>query len=174
MLISALSRPLTAPSEEVLTSAFPRPLPVPADFAYDTMQRPADCVDNRNNVYTHSVEPLLAYLPLSPPPPVNRQSVPLSPVCTQATANLYENTDLIPSLSAHRYVDSQLYVNTTPYSSALLSQPVAPGQSNIADVPNLYAASYASNLRSSSMGAFHPAVCTSYADHIQPQPIAVD
>ena len=125
MLISALSRPLTAPSEEVLTSAFPRPLPVPADFAYDTMQRPADCVDNRNNVYTHSVEPLLAYLPLSPPPPVNRQSVPLSPVCTQATANLYENTDLIPSLSAHRYVDSQLYVNTTPYSSAPLSQAIA-------------------------------------------------
>jgi len=84
------------------------------------------------------------------------------------------NQDPIPVLSTHRYADAQLYVNTTPYGSALLSQPVALGQSNIADVPNLYAASYTSNLRSSSVGAFHPAVCTSYADHIQPQPIAVE
>jgi len=137
--ISALSRPLTAPSEEVLTSALPRPLtlvgppyrehvvtsalprplPVPADFAYDTMQRPVDFVDNRSNVYTNSVEQLLAHLP--PPPPVNRQSVPLSSACTQTTASDYVNTDFIP----HRYADSQLYVNTTPYSSAPLSQAIA-------------------------------------------------
>ena len=51
---------------------------------------------------------------------------------------------------------------------------IALGQSNITDVPNLYAASYASNLHSSGVVAFPPPVCTSYADHVQPQPIAVE
>ena len=91
------------PTGDVVTSALPRPPTAPADFAYDTMQRVADCVDDRN-VYTNSIEQLLAHLP--PPPPVNRQSVPLSSVRTQATANLYENTDIITSLSAHRYADT--------------------------------------------------------------------
>ena len=109
------------PSDDVVTSALPRPPAAPGDLpSVDyTMQRVADRVDSRN-VYAHSIEQLLADLP--PPPPVHRQSVPLSSVRTQATANLYENTDIITSLSAHRYADTPLYVNTTPYSSAPLSQ----------------------------------------------------
>jgi len=87
VLISALPRPLTPPSEDVVTSALPHPLTAPADFAYNAMQRPADCVDYRN-VYTHSIEQL-AHLP--PPPPVNRQSVPLLSDNTQTTASAYMN-----------------------------------------------------------------------------------
>jgi len=59
VLTSALPRPLTLvgpPSrEDVVTSALPRPLTAAADFAYDTMQRPAYRVDDRN------VEQLLAH-----------------------------------------------------------------------------------------------------------------
>jgi len=194
VLISALPRPLTAPSEEVLTSALPRsptlvgppsredvvtsalphPPTAPADFAYDTMQRPADRVDR--NVYTNSSEQLLAELPSSPPPHVCRQPiVPLSPVCTQATANLYENTDVIPSLSAHRYADIPLYINTSPYSSAPLSQPIALGQSNVTQPSALYAASYTSDLHSSGLIALNPNIArSSYVDNSQRLPIVVE
>jgi len=124
VVTSAFLRPLTAPSEDVVTSALPHPLTAPVDFAYNAMQRLADSVDNRNNVYTNSLEPWLTEFP--PPPHVNTQSVPLLSDNTQTTANLYENTDnIIPSLSAHRYADLPMYVNTTPYSSAPLSQAIA-------------------------------------------------
>jgi len=136
------------------------------------MQRPVERVDSRN-VYTHSIEQLLADLPS--PPPVHRQSLPLSSVRKQATASAYENTDFITSLSAHRYADTPLYVHTTPYSSAPLSQAIAFGQSNVTDVPSLYAQSYTFDAPcSSSMVEFHPTVCTSYADNSQRLPIAVE
>jgi len=169
------------PTGDVLTSALPRPLTAPADFAYDTMQRLADCVDNRNNVYTNSIEQLLAHLP--PPPPVNTQSVPLLSVCTQTTASAYVNTDSIPVLSAHRYAvtpfDSNYqnisanlslpslstYTNVPTNVNAPLSQAIALGPSNVTQPSALYAASYASNLNSSSIIAFPPSVCTSYADN---------
>jgi len=111
VVTSALSRPLTAPSEEVLTSVLPRPptrlppyredvvtsaLPhpptAPADFA---MQR----VDSRN-VYTRSSEQWLPEFP--PPSPVHRQVLLLS-ACTQTTASDYVNP--VPVLSAHSYAD---------------------------------------------------------------------
>jgi len=71
-LISALSRLLTAPSEEVLMSALLRPLPVPGDLPYadDAMQRVTQRVDNRTDVCTHSVDSLAHLLP---PPPVHRK-----------------------------------------------------------------------------------------------------
>jgi len=93
VLISALSRPSTLvgpPSrEDVVTSALPRPLTVPGDLPYvdNAIQRPADSVDNRNNVCTHSIERLLA--DLTPPPHVCGQSVPLLPDHTQASASEY-------------------------------------------------------------------------------------
>jgi len=136
VLISALPRPLTAPSEEVLTSALPRPLTAPADFAYDTIQRPTDCIHDSSNVYTHSDEqwlPQLAHLP--PPPPVNTQSVPLSSVRTQTTASAYMNQDFIPALSAHRYTDNYqnmsanlslpTHINVPTHVNAPLSQAIA-------------------------------------------------
>ena len=95
-------------TQSTMTSALPRPPAASGDFAYDTIQPPADRVDSRN-VYTHSIEQLLADLP--PPPPVHRQSVPLSSVHTQTTASEY--------------------VNTTPYSSAPLSQATAVGQPDL-------------------------------------------
>ena len=55
-----------------------------------------------------------------------------------------------------------------------LSQAITLGQSNVTDVPNLYAASYASDLNSSGVVAFPPPVCTSYADNSQRLPIAVE
>jgi len=91
------------PSDDVLTSALPRPLTVPGDLpSVDTaMQRPVDRVDNRN-VYTHSVE---QWLPQLPPPPhvCKQQSVPLLSDRTQTTASDYVNTNSVPSLSPHRY-----------------------------------------------------------------------
>jgi len=181
VLTSALPRTLTLvgpPSrEDVVTSALPRPLTAAADFAYDTTQRPVDCVDNRNNVYTHSVEQWLPQLP--PPPHICRQPiVPLSSVCTQTTASACVNTDSIPVLSAHRYADNyqnvsanlslpplSTHTNVPTNVNSPSSQAIALGQSNITDVPNLYAASYASNLNSSSIVAFSPSVCTSYVDN---------
>ena len=149
------------------------------------MQRDVDRVDS-SNVYTHSIEQLLADLP--PPPHVCRQStLPLSSVRTQTTASAYVNTDSTPSLSAQRYADTPLYVNTSAYSNA---PPTRPGQSNVTDMTNLYAQSYTFDAQhssglvaldrnmaythSSSMVAFHPTVCTSYADNSQRLPIAVD
>ena len=121
---------------------------------------------------THSIEQLLADLP--PPPHVRRHPIlPLLSERTQTTAHLYENTDFTTSLSAHRYADTPLYVNTSP-SNAPLSQAIEFGQSNVTDVPNLYAQSYASDLNSSSMVAFQPTVCTSYADNSQRLPIVVE
>ena len=74
VLTSALPRPLTLVGppyrEHVVTSALPHPPTAPADFAYDTMQR--DYVDDRN-VYTNSIEQLWL-TELSPPPHVNTQS----------------------------------------------------------------------------------------------------
>ena len=186
VLMSALPRPSTLvgpPSrDDVVTSALPRPLTPPADFTYDTVQRPADCVDNRNNVCTHSVEQF------PPPPPVYRQPVPLLPDHTQATASAYVNTDPIPVLSAHRYADNyqnisanmslpplSTHTNVPTHVNAPMSQAVALGQLNVTDVPNLYAASYASNLNSSGLIVLNPNIArSSYADHIQPQPIAVE
>ena len=70
-----------------MTSALPRPPAAPGDFAYNTMQRPAERVDSRK-MYTHSIEQLLADLPTPPPP--HRQLLPLSSVYTQTTATDYE------------------------------------------------------------------------------------
>ena len=158
VVTSALPHPPIVPVDDVLISALPRPPSAPADFAYNTMHRPADGVVDGRNVYTHSVEPL-AHLP--PPPPVNRQSVPLLPDRTQATARV--NQDPVPVLTAHRYANTPFdsnYQNISPnlslptHTNVPSSQAVALGQSNITQPSALYAASY--------------------ADHIQPQPIAVD
>ena len=100
VVTSALPHPPTRPPpsrEDVVTSALPRPLPAAPDFAYDTMQRPAYPVDDRN------VEQLLAQLPSLPP--VHRQ-VPLSSAHIQTTASAYVNTDHIPVLSPHRYTSN--------------------------------------------------------------------
>ena len=125
VLTSALPRPLTLVGppyrEDVVTSALPRPLPVPGDLpSVDyTMQRVADRVDNRSNVYTNSVEqPLLAEFP--PPPPVHRQSVPLLSDNTQTTASACVNTDPIPVLSAHRYANIPFDSNYQNISANLL------------------------------------------------------
>ena len=78
-------------------------------------------------------------------------------------------------MSAHRYADTPLYVNTTPYSNAPLSQAIAFGQSNVTDVPNLYAQSYASDLNSSGLVALNPNIARpSYADNSQRLPIVVE
>jgi len=173
------------PTGDVLTSALPRPLTAPADFAYDTMQRPADCVDDRN-VYTDSIEPWLTELP--PPPHVSRQpTVPLLSDRTQTTASDYVYTDSIPLLSAHRYtynyqnISANLslpllstHTNVPTHVNAPLSQAIALGQSNVTQPSALYAASYTSDLNSSGIVAFPPPVCTSYADNSQRLPIAVE
>ena len=144
---SSLTQP--ACTQSTVTSALPCQPTVPGDFAFidDTMQRDVDRVDS-SNVYTHSIEQLLADLP--PPPHVCRQSIlPLSSVRTQTTASAYVNTDFTTSLSAHRYADTPLYVNTSP-SSAPLSRPIELGQGNVTDVPNLYAQSYTFDAQPSS------------------------
>jgi len=150
---------------------------VPGDLAFidDTVQRVADRVDS-SNVYTHSIEQLLADLP--PPPHVRRQPiVSLSSVNTQTTANLYENTDFTTSLHAQRYADIPLYVNMSPYSSAPLSQPIQLGQSNVTDGNALYTQSYTSDLTySSGLVALDRNIAytrSSYADNSQHLPIAV-
>jgi len=174
------------PSDHVLISALPRPLPVPGDLPYvdNAMQRVTQRVDN-TNVCTHSIERLLA--DLTPPPPVNRQSVPLLSEHTQTTATEYMNTDSIPSLLAHRYADYyqnisanlslpslSTHTNVPTHVSVPLSQ-VALGQSNVTQPNALYAVSYASDLNSSGLIALNPNIVrTSYADHIPPQPIAVE
>ena len=128
--LHTFSRPMPQPActQSTVTSALPRQLTVPGDLPSidDTMQRVADRVDG-SNVYPHSIEQLLADLP--PPPHVRRHPIlPLLSECTQTTASEYVNTDSIPSLSAHRYADTPLYVNTLP-SNAPLSQTIAFGQS---------------------------------------------
>jgi len=173
--------------DDVLTSALPRPPTASPDFAYDTMQR--DCVDDRN-VYTNSSEQWLAELPL--PPPVHRQ-VPLLSDRTQTTASAYVNTDPIPSLSAHRYADTPFdstnyqnisanlslpslstHTNVPTHVNVPLSQAIALGQSNVTQPSALYAASYSSDLNSSSMVAFPPTVCTWDVDNSQRLPIVVE
>ena len=125
-------------------------------------------------MYTHSTEQLLAVLP--PPPHVRRhQILPLLSECTQTTAHLYENTDFTTSLSAHRYADTPLYVNTSP-SKAPLSQAIAFGQSNVTDVPNLYAQSYTFDAQhSSGLVALDQNIArSSYADNSQRLPIVIE
>ena len=101
-------RPLAR--HDVLISALPRPLSVPGDLpSVDyIMQRVADRVDNRSNVYTLSDEqwlPQLTHLP--PPPPVHRQpTVPLLSDIIQTTATAYVNQDPVPVLTAHRYANT--------------------------------------------------------------------
>jgi len=69
VLTSALPRPssLVGPPsrEDVVTSALPRPPTAPADFVYDTVQRPTDCIHDSSNVYTHSDEQWLPQLALA-------------------------------------------------------------------------------------------------------------
>jgi len=163
VVTSALPRLPTVPGDSadradgrnMVTSVLPRPPAAPGEFAYDTMQRPAD------RVYTHSIEQLLADLPT--PPPVHRQpAVPLRSDRTQTTASEYVNMDSITS---------PLYVNTMPYSSAPLS--TAFGQPNVTQPSALHAASYTSDLHSSGLVAFNPAVCTSYTDNSRHLHIAV-
>jgi len=123
---------------------------------------------------THSIEQLLADLP--PPPHVRRHPIlPLLSERTQTTAHLYENTDFTTSLSAHRYADTPLYVNTSP-SNAPLSQAIEFGQSNVTDVPNLYAQSYTFDAQpSSGLVALNPNIArSSYADNSQRLPIAIE
>jgi len=97
------------------------------------------------------------------------------------------NTNSIPSLSAHRYADNyqnisanlslpslSTHTNVPTHVNVPLSQAIALGQSNVTDVPNLYAASYASDLNSSGIVAFPPTVYTSYADNSQRLPIVVE
>jgi len=186
VVTSALPRPPIVPVDDVVTSALPRPPAVPGSgpFIDNAMQRPVDRVDNRN------VEQLLAHLSL--PPPVNTQPIlPLLSDRTQTTANLYENTNIIPSLLAHGYADIPFdsnyqnvsanlslpslstHINVPTHVNAPLSQAIAFGQSNVTQPSALYAASYASDLNSSTMVAFPPIVCTSYADNSQSLPIAV-
>jgi len=123
-----LSRPLTAPSEEVLTSALARPLPVPGDLSYvdNAMQRVVHSVDS-SNVCTHSVEQWLPELPA--PPPVHRQ-VPLSSAHIQTTASARVNQDPVPVLSAHRYVNTPFDSNYQ-HISANLSLPIVSTHTNV-------------------------------------------
>jgi len=157
-----------------VTSALPRQPTAPGDLLFidDTMQRVTDRVDS-SNVYAPSIEQLLADLP--PPPHVRRQPIlPLLSECTQTTASAYVNTDSTPSLSVHRYADTPLYVSTSP-SNAPLSQAIAFGQSNVTDVPNLYAQSYTSDLHSSGLVALDQNIArSSYADNSQRLPIAIE
>ena len=113
---------------------------------------------------------------LPPPPPVHRQPiVPLSSDRTQTTANLYENTDIITSLSAHRYAHTPLYVNTTPYTSPPLSQAITLGQSNVTQPSAVYAASYADNSQRLPIAVGQPGLSAfSRVDAPQNRPIAVD
>jgi len=132
---------------------------------------------DNSNVYTHSIEQLLADLP--PPPHVYRQPMlPLSSVYTQTTANVYVNTDSTTSLPAQRYVDMPTYVNMSINSDASLSRPTGPGRSNVTDVTALYAHSYTFDLpSSSSLVTWEPDIAyarSSYADNSQPLPIAVE
>jgi len=103
--------------------------------------------------------------------------VSLSSVNTQTTANLYENTDFTTSLSAQRYADIPLYVNTLPYSSAPLSQPIQLWQSNVTDGYALYTQSYTSDVTfSSGLDALDRNIAytrSSYVDNSQHLPIAV-
>jgi len=175
--LHTFSRPMTQPActQSTVTSALPCQPTAPGDFAYidDTMQRDLDRVDS-SNVYTHSIEQLLADLP--PPPHVCRQPiVSLSSVRTQTTASAYVNTDSTPSLSAHRYADTPLYVNTLPYSSLPLSRSIQLGQSNVTDASALYARSHTSDLTyASDLVALDPNITrSSYADNSQRLPIAV-
>ena len=119
--------------------------------------------------------------------------VPLLSDRTQTTASAYVNTDPIPSLSAHRYADTPFdstnyqnisanlslpslstHTNVPPHVNVPLSQAIPLGQSNVTQPSALYAASYASDLNSSSMVAFSPTVCTSCADNSQHLPIVVE
>jgi len=146
----------------------------PGDLAFidNTVQRSQY---SDSNVYKHSMEQLLADLP--PSPHVRRQPVPLSSVYTQTTASLYVNTDFTTSLPAQRYADIPLYVNTSPYSTAPLSQPIERGQSNVTEASALYARSYTSDLTYSSglvaLDRNFAYTRSSYADHSQPLPIVV-
>jgi len=172
--LHTFSRPMTQPActQSTVTSALPCQLTVPGDFAFidSTVQRSQ--YDDSSNVYTPSIEQLLADLP--PPPHVSRQPLPLLSVRTQTTANPYENMDFTTSLSAHRYADTPLYVNTLPYSTAPLSQAIAFGQSNVTQPSALHAGSYTSDLNSSGWVAFDQNIVrSSFADNSQRLPIAV-
>ena len=162
-------------TQPTVTSALPRQLTVPGDLPFidDTMQRVADRVDS-SNVYTHSIEQLLADLP--PPPHVRRQPIlPLSSARIQTTASEYVNTDFTTSLHAQRYADTPLYVNTTLAGNAPPTLPIQLGQGNVTDVPNLYAQSYTFDAQhSSGLVALNPNIArSSYADNSQRLPIVV-
>lgn len=158
-----------------VTSALPCQPTGPGDLAFidNTVQR-SQYADS--NVYKHSIEQLLADLP-SPPHIFRQPRVPLSSVYTQTTASVYENTASTTSLPVQRYVDTPIYVNMSPYSSAPLSQPIQLGQSNVTDARALYTQSYTSDLTySSGLVALDRNIAytrSSYADNSQPLPITV-
>ena len=79
---------------------------------------------------------------------------------------------LFTNITAVRYPKSP---NSTPYSSAPLSQAIALGQSNVTQPSALYAASYASDLNSSGLIALNPNIArSSYADNSERLPIVVE
>ena len=123
------------------------------------MQRVTQSVDS-SNVCTHSIERLLA--DLTPPPPVNRQTLPLLSEHTQTTATDYMNQDPIPVLSAHRYANTPFDSNYQTISTNM-SLPPLPTYVNVPTHVNAPL----------SQAAYPPPVGTLYADRIQPQPIAV-
>ena len=175
--LHTFSRPMPqlACTQSTVTSALPCQPTVPGELSFidDTMQRVVERVDS-NNLYSHSIEQLLADLP-SPPHERRQPILPLSSVRTQTTASAYVNTDSTPSLSAQRYADT-LCVNTLPHSTAPLSQSIALGQSNVTQPSALYAGSYTSDLLySSGLVALNPNIArSSYADNSQRLPIAVE
>jgi len=129
------------------------------------------------------------------PPHIRRQPIlPLPSVHVQTTASAYVNLDPIPAFSAHTCADTlfdsinyqNIFANLSlphtrvppnvnvPTHTNVPTHAIPLGQSNVTDVPNLYAASHASDVDSSSLVAIQPTVCTSYADISQRLPIVVE
>jgi len=179
MQAHTFSRSMNEPActQSTVTSALPRPPIAPGDFAYYTMQRPADRVDSRN-MYTNSVEQLLA--DLSRPPPMARQpllpdsidtsfdgSVPCLPV-TQPTVHDYQNISAnlsLPSVSTHTNVPTHV---SAPLSYADNSQrlPIAVEQPGFSAFSRVDVQHSRPAIADSTV---QYAICTSAtADHVRP------
>ena len=117
LMTSMPPRPLAVSTHDAMTStALPRLPATLSDLLTgdDVIQRPVAPVDSRN-LYTHSIDRLLAELPQPPPP--HRHLMPLSSENIQTTASRYVHIDSVPPLSTQRYA------NLPYYGSAPSSQP---------------------------------------------------